>query len=324
MQAEMADMQRLDEPTKDIGATVVTIGNFDGVHRGHQSLISLSQELARAKHLRLVVMTFDPHPRQVLARGNEPHQVITDLDDKLAILAGLEVPYVRVLPFTTEFSQIPAERFLVEELANRLQAECVVVGEDFSFGQGARGTAQTLAAWGAATGIEVVIAEPVFDHSGEKISSSRVREAIRIGDMDRAMALLGRPFTLRTPIVSGAGRGAQMGVPTANMEIGSDRLMPPFGIYAGLAWITPAVTMPAVASWGVRPTFGDLKRPLLEVHVIGHHQDFVGEMLHFGFLRRLRDEQKYDRTEDLVRQMHVDIAEANACYHASPWGSPGV
>ena len=314
-------MQRLDGAIgRTVQNAVVTIGNFDGVHLGHQALIERGTELSRHLGGELVVVTFDPHPRSVLGSA-KGRFVISPLDLKLERLAELGVEYVKVMPFTRPFAETPAQTFMNEELDGRLPVRWVVVGENFAFGKGGQGTPALLAHWGMARGIGVSVVPPKRDREGKPISSTRVRQAIQQGDFEGAEALLGTSFRVRAQVASGAGRGSQMGVATANLEVADDWLMPPYGIYAGsVARQGGEAGLAAVASWGLRPTFGDLDRPLLEVHVIENELQLRGEMLTFSFIRRLREERRYDRVDDLIRQMGDDIANAKAVWLAKANG----
>ena len=306
-------MERIEEGVRVARPTVVTIGNFDGVHLGHRHLLARAQAMAEGMGRDLVVVTFDPPPRTVL----EPEAtgyVITAIDIKLELLADLGVRWVKVLQFTPEFSRIPAKRFLEEELGEKLQVQGIVVGQDFSFGHRGRGTPALLRAWGASRRVAVEVVEAVADEDGTAISSSRVRAAVRRGDLAAVEELLGRPLQVCGHVVSGAGRGRQIGVPTANVPIDRYQVMPPYGIYAGEARVGHKRKDPAVASWGVRPTFGDLTQPLLEVHLIDTDVHLRGELLTFQFGSWLREERNFSEVDELVRQMQEDIVQAKARY----------
>jgi len=299
--------------------TVVTIGNFDGVHRGHQQLIECGRRHAQQLGMDLVAVTFDPHPRTVLKSEPTRSFIITSTAEKQVLLKRLGVSRVDVLAFTKEFSEMTARAFLDEEIGQRLKSRMVVVGHNFTFGRGGQGTPELLHHWGQEHGVEVEVLDPVYDRGGRQISSSRVRAAIAAGELDEAAQLMGRPFQVYASIVSGAGRGRSMGIPTANMAIGIDHIMPPMGIYAGYCVLPSGETAPAVASWGLRPTFADLDQPLLEVHVIDRTDDLTGLPLWFGFVQKIREERYFDRVEDLVRRMQDDVAIARAGYDPARW-----
>ncbi len=306
-------MERIEEMSRLARPTVVTIGSFDGVHRGHRHLIERARAMAGQMGLDLVVVTFDPLPRAVL-EPDATGYVITASDLKLELIAELGGRRVKVIPFTPEFSRISAERFMEEELAESLQVRGIVVGQDFSFGHQGRGTPDLLSAWGASNRVAVEVVSPVADEDGIVISSSRIRAAVRGGDLATAERLMGRPLQARGRVSSGAGRGRKIGVPTANVPIDRYQLMPPYGIYAGEALVGLEGKYPAVASWGIRPTFADLVEPLLEVHLIETERYIVGEQLSFRFGSWLREERTFPRVEELVRQMQEDIIRAKALY----------
>lgn len=291
--------------------TVVTVGNFDGVHRGHQALIAAARRLARDRGHALTVVTFDPHPRLVLRPGTTDY-VITSTPVKLSYLAECGVDQVAVMAFTPAFAQISAGAFLDRELRGRLSAAAVVVGYNFSFGKGGEGTPETLAAWGKVRGVTVRVVGPIVDSVGrEPISSTAIRQAIRSGELTQAERGLGRPFAVEGAVIAGAGRGRQLGVPTANIEVAPEQIMPPFGVYAGWVRLSDGREYPAATSWGLRPTFGDLAQPLVEVHVIGFSGHLVGQRLRFAFMRYLRGESRFATIAELKDQMAKDIAEAS-------------
>lgn len=296
--------ERLDRPT------VVTVGSFDGVHRGHQALLDAARHLAGERGQALTVVTFNPHPRLVL-RPDTTDYVITPTAVKLRYLAGLGVDQVALLAFTPAFARISAGEFLDRELHERLAASAVVVGYNFSFGRGGEGTPETLSAWGRVRGITIKVVGPVADERGAPVSSTAIRQAIRSGALGRAESQLSRPFEIEGVVVPGAGRGRQLGVPTANLEVAAEQVMPPFGVYAGWASLAEGGEYPAATSWGLRPTFGDLAHPLVEAYVIGFSGNLVGKRLRFTFLRYLRGEQRFDSVEDLKAQMAKDIREAS-------------
>lgn len=298
----------------DHRGSVVTIGNFDGVHRGHQQLIALAASQAEARHGECIVLTFDPHPRAILHPEQASSFLITTTAEKTHLLQSFGADRVEVLPFTPEFSSLSARDFLEQEVVGRLHAEAVVVGRNFSFGRGGEGDVAFLRHFGAQNDIAVIVAEPLFDDHGMPISSSRIRASVARGDLLEAERLLGRAFGVQGRVISGAGRGRQMGVPTANLAIGGDHLMPPLGVYAGFVGVGPETTFPAVASWGIRPTFADLSDPLLEVHVIDVEIELAGRTITFSFTGRIRPELRFANVDELMQQMVKDIDLARAWY----------
>jgi riboflavin kinase/FMN adenylyltransferase len=288
---------------------VWVVGTFDGVHRGHQALLDRAREVAAALDETFGVVTFDPPPVAVL-RGPEHVAELTPVEEKLWWLAQRDVPRVEVLAFTSEFAQVTAEAFEDEILAGRLQARAVIEGYNFTYGQGGRGTAATLAAWGRRRGVTVETVPPVT-HGTEPISSSRIRQAVRAGDLPLAAAMLGRPYSLRGPVVHGDGRGREIGFPTANLVPPPTKVMPPYGVYAGRVRLSgeEGTARMAVASWGLRPMFA-VTTPLLEVHVPDLNDNLYGLPLLFEFHFYLRPEQRFADIGQLRRAIADDIAAA--------------
>lgn len=301
-------MQRVNHYRRPHRASVTTIGNFDGVHLGHQRLLAKSQELATKLNLDLVAMTFEPHPLQVLRPDAQPY-LLTPLEQKLEYLDHYGVPWVDVVPFTTDTAAILPLAFLERYLVERLRTAAVVVGYNFTFGAGGLGTPHTIREWGRSRSIQVEVLDPVVTAGDDRVvSSSVIRDLIRRGQVDGAEELLGHRFVVSGEMVAGDGRGRTMGVPTANILPPPQQLMPPFGVYAGMLQTTQGRHQ-SVANWGVRPTFGGID-PVLEIHVLesGHWQ-FSGR-LDFEFVEYLRAEQKFAGTEALVDQIGRDVTQA--------------
>jgi riboflavin kinase/FMN adenylyltransferase len=285
---------------------VVTIGTFDGVHRGHRTLFDRARALADSLGTTWVVLTFDRPPFALLS-SQQGRVEITPLEEKLALLDEAGVPAVGVLVFDRRLARLPPEAFLTDVVSGWLNAAAVVEGSNFTFGAGARGNTVTLRAWAEPRGITVDILPR--RRGIHEWSSTRVRDAIRAGHLAVAEEILGRPAAAVGPVVPGDGRGASIGVPTANVALSPYKLMPPAGVYAGwLAWDDQPARL-AVANWGTRPTFdGDAER--LEVHVPDWTGNLVGRIVRFTFGRYLRGVQRFDGPEALVRQIQSDIAEA--------------
>lgn len=302
-------MQVLTDRDALSGPTVVTIGNFDGVHLGHQALIQRALAVAQQQRQKMLVVTFDPHPASVL-RGPLEHYLITPGALKLHYLDQTGVKWVRLLRFTPEFAQIPAETFLDRILAERLQASAVVVGYNFSFGRGGLGNVALLEEWGHRRRVEIVISPPYRDPGGAAVSSSAIREFIRQGALGQAQALLGHPFAVEGTIMHGDRRGRELQAPTLNLLWPLEQVAPPFGVYAGLATIADNAPRRAVCNFGVRPTFGE-SSPRLEVHLLdvelGEH---YGEFLHLDLLHFMREERKFATPAELVSQIQRDIDES--------------
>lgn len=284
---------------------IITIGTFDGIHPGHQALFAKAQSLSRARQTSWIVVTFDPPPAVLLKHLTVPTQ-LTPLPEKLYWLEQWGVPAVMVMPFTTQLAATEADVFLDQVVGRHLNAQAVVEGADFTFGQGGRGTQEVLKAWAGPRGVDVFVLPKVQGTHGP-FSSSRIRQAVRVGQLAVAAEGLARPYHARGLVVQGDGRGRPLGVPTANIALPPGKLMPPPGIYAGHAHISQD-QKPAVASWGFRPTF-EGQDARLEVHVLDVDRDFLGQVMGFDFEYFLRPEQRFPSVLDLVRQMHLDIEQ---------------
>ena len=295
---------------------VVAIGNFDGVHRGHRALVEAARERAAALGAPLGVVTFEPHPREVLTPERAPPR-LTPFRIKARILAELGVDHLFALAFNQHLMRKSPEQFVHDVLAGGLGVRHVVVGFDFRFGHKRAGDTDTLDALGDEYGFGVTRIEPVA-WRGEVCSSSRVREAVASGDVALARDLLGHPFPVEARVVAGERRGRALGYPTANLRPGRRGLWPADGIYAvRAAWDTDLPTWhEAVASLGVRPTFGGGER-LLEVHVFDRDVDLYGRRVCCAFIERLRAEERFATIEDLKAQMERDSAAARAALAAA-------
>ncbi|MDP2674093.1 MAG: bifunctional riboflavin kinase/FAD synthetase [Dehalococcoidia bacterium] len=296
----------------------VTIGKFDGVHRGHQHLIARLIERARAENLASVVIILYPSPTTVLRPGTAVNY-LTSLEERLELLRQLGPDSVGILPFTSEMAQLSARDFvalLMEELRMRL----LLVGPDFALGRNREGTAGLLRKIGGELGFRVETAD-LLTRDGEKIGSSAVRQALAAGDVEEVARLLGRPFSLRGPVVAGAHRGAGLGFPTANIAIGLDRALPAFGVYVTRAYVREGEYR-SCTNVGVRPTFDSEPRPTVEAFIIAFDGDIYGQEVRIDLLHRLRDELKFDSVDELVAQMHRDIADTRE-YFARLGGGRG-
>jgi riboflavin kinase/FMN adenylyltransferase len=250
-------------------------------------------------------VTFDPHPLQVLSPENAP-PLLTTTETKAALVADLGVEELLAIPFTREFARQSADDFCTAVLAAGLAARRVSVGENFRFGHGARGDAGTLRAHAE---FETVVV-PLVAQAGDAISSSRIRELVTAGDIATAGELLGAPYRLVGDVMPGDARGRELGMPTVNLGLPPESVIPAPGIYAGRAH-GPALdgNVAAAISIGVRPTFEDEGDLRVEAHLIGYEGDLYGEHVVLEFLQRLRDEEKFDSVEDLQRQMREDVEQ---------------
>jgi riboflavin kinase/FMN adenylyltransferase len=292
---------------------VATIGNFDGVHRGHQAILARVLERARAQGGTSVAITFDPHPLKVLAPGRAP-DLITTRRQKLALIAAAGIDAVLVLRFDAALAATGAEEFVESCLRGALGLREVYVGANFNFGRGREGTADTLVALCAARGMTAGKVEEVR-FLGSPVSSSRIRRAVRAGEVELAGELLGRPFAVEGTVAHGAGRGAGLGFPTANLKSGSE-LMPQDGVYVTRT-LAGSKSLPSVTNIGTRPTFAD-QAFAVETHLLDEHLDLYGQSIEVSFLGRLRQELRFPTVEALVEQVRKDVDRARAWFAANP------
>jgi len=302
-----------------VGAPLaIAIGNFDGVHRGHQELLRVARARARAIGGEATVLTFNPHPARVFAPALAP-PLIVSLERRLELLADAGADVAIVEPFTAAFAALEAEAFLRDVLVARLGAREIVVGYDFSFGRGRRGTPAMLHALGPELGLGITIIEPV-SIDGLPCSSTKVRELVLEGRVEGAALLLGRPVEITGAVVRGAGRGRGLGVPTANVAPEAE-LLPRLGIYAARAHVLDdagAVVSShrAALSVGSNPTFTRTS-PMgpsvtVEAYLLDFDGDLYGQRLRLDVTHRLRDERRFDSTEALVAQIATDVTEVRA------------
>jgi len=287
-------------------SAAVAIGNFDGVHLGHRALIDRARVLAHAHDARTVVLTFDPHPSYVLSPQAAP-MMLTSLDRRLELLGAAGADVVVVEPFTRELASAAAHAFIDDVVLHSLRATAIVVGYDFSYGAGRAGTTEALRIHGNRAGIEVDVV-PAVEVGGEVASSTRIRAALRDGNLATAERLLGRCWDVDGVVIHGAKRGRTIGVPTANIRPDCPLFLRP-GIYAVRLEVDGA-SLPAVASLGTNPTFVEGGGLVLEVHVLDWDGDLYDRRVRTTFVARLRDEVKFDSVDALVRQIRADIAAA--------------
>lgn len=292
----------------------VTIGAYDGVHLGHQALISDLRRRARDSGRASVVVTFDRHPAMVVRPESAP-LLLTDLHQKLELLAATGVDYTLVVHFDRARAEESAEDFVTEVLVGCLRARGIVVGEDFHFGHGRKGNVALLRAMGAEHGFEVEGKRLVPDDDGRiPVSSTRIRTLISEGRVHEAERLLGRRHQVRGVVEPGDGRaGPLLGYPTANVAVPADILLPANGIYAGWYGRPDGSVYAAALSVGLRPTFYPEGGPrLLEAHLLDFDGSLYGEVARIDFAGWMREEEKFDNVEDLVRRMEGDVATARS------------
>jgi riboflavin kinase/FMN adenylyltransferase len=291
---------------------ILTIGNFDGVHLGHQSIFQRVREKAEEIGGESVVYTFDPHPVEVLAPERKP-LLITPLDEKLRLIEEQGIDVTICAPFTEKFASQPPEDFVKNVLVDQIKIRHIFVGQNFRFGQNRRGNIALLIDLGAKWGFHAEMIESVR-LEGTVVSSTRIREFVLIGEMEEAKKLLGRPYSLSGEVIHGHGRGSRkLGFPTANLKP-TGRLFPKSGIYAVWA-IHKGRRYDGVANLGWNPTFQDQKFSI-EIHILNFDRDIYGENLRVEFVRRLRDEVTFRGPEELIAQIKKDIAQAEKIFRA--------
>lgn len=296
----------------------VTIGNFDGVHLGHQAVIQQLVDRARERSLPACVVTFEPHPREFFAPERAPIR-LSRLREKITHIRALGVERLLVLRFDRALVEQSPDAFVDDLLCAELGVGHIVVGDDFRFGRQRAGDFPLLERMGAKRGFGVEAAT-TYCVSGERVSSTRVRDALAAGDLATAERLLGRPYTISGRVVHGEKLGRQLGYPTANLRLG--RHAPPVtGVFAVVAWHADGRGLPGVASLGWRPTV-DGKEPLLEVFAFDMSEDLYGAHLRVELLERIRPEVRFDSLDELTEQMHRDAAAARRTLAGRTTGAP--
>jgi riboflavin kinase/FMN adenylyltransferase len=302
--------------------TAITIGAYDGVHLGHRAVIGEVCRMAAERGLRSAVVTFDRHPASVVRPESAP-LLLTDLEQKLELLAETDVDYVVVVRFDEERAHEPAEEFVTEILVQGLGARLVVVGEDFHFGYQRKGNVDLLAEMGglhefAVTGLDLVGADGSPADADGQVSSTAIRRALVEGRLHEANAMLGRPHEVRGVVSDGDKRARDLGFPTANVSVAGDRMLPADGIYAGWYERPDGSVHPTAISLGRRPTFYETAdASLLEAHLLDFAGDLYGEEAKVRFVARLRDEVKFDSVDALVVQMAADCDQARELLRTS-------
>jgi len=286
----MANIEVTSLPDASPRPRDVAIGTFDGVHRGHQAVIEGAD----------TVLTFDPHPLEVLHPAALP-KLIMPFEVKRDVIEGLGVRELVVIPFDREFSMVSSEGFIEEVLIERLAAARVSVGENFRFGAKAKGDPAMLA---ARPEFETRVV-PLVEVDGETVSSTRIRALVAAGDMEGARHCLGAPFMVEGKVVEGDQRGRELGFPTANIVPDDCLVIPGHGVYAAFA-----NGVPAAVNVGVRPTFDSGRGVLIETYLIDREEDLYGATLRVAFVERLRGEKRFASVEELIAQMRIDVEDA--------------
>ena len=295
---------------------VIAVGNFDGVHLGHGKVISKAAEIAREEGAALGVMTFEPHPRELLSKSNEPFR-LTPFRAKTEAIASLGVDIIYVLKFNQDLANLEAQDFIKNVLVEGLRAKHIVVGYDFAFGSGRKGEINLLKEKSSTGEFKVTSVEKAEDENGP-FSASAARQYIKLGDVKSAQSILGRPWQVLGRIRYGDQIGRSLGFPTANLSV-KNILKPKSGIYAVWAGIGIKESdqnikidwQPGAAYVGRRPTF-DKSEELLEVHLLDFNYQIYGQLLRVAFISWIRGDEKYENSEDLKKQMYLDCQHARA------------
>jgi riboflavin kinase/FMN adenylyltransferase len=306
----MQILRHIGERSHELVGSVVTLGNFDGIHLGHQALIAGAVSDSKKLALPSVVLTFEPHPLSVLAPDRAPKLILAH-KDKMQLLQTFGVDIVAVQHFDLAFAALSAEDFVRDLLVRRLKARKIWVGKDLRFGQGRSGEVEDLRRWGRELGFEVAVVEPILV-DGNRVSSSRIREFLRDGRVDAVKTMLGRYHFISGRVVEGHRRGKDLGFPTANLSSRAE-VLPLDGIYATLFRLGPRVLL-SVSSVGLNPTFGAGPRTV-ESFIMGFDENIYGEAAQLSFVKRIRNEIKFSSVSDLVAQIRNDVRDAEAILH---------
>jgi riboflavin kinase/FMN adenylyltransferase len=285
---------------------VLTVGNFDGLHVGHQEILRIVTERARSRGGEAAVYTFEPHPRKVLRPADAP-KLLTTLEQKLELIEAAGVDVAIVERFDAAFAQRSAEGFVREVIHERIRPQEVYVGYDFRFGHDREGSMRTLTELGPHLGFAVTIV-PEVTVGGRDVNSTRIRELLAEGRVEQARELLGRPYEVRGRVVEGDRRGRTLGFPTANLAP-ENEVLPARGVYAGVLRVRDGSTpgeLPAVVNVGRRPTFQEAGEVVAEAHVIDWRGDLYGQRVELAFLHHLREERRFADVEGLKHQIAAD------------------
>jgi len=304
---------------KNVPATAVTIGNFDGIHAGHQAMLQRLVENAHAMGLVPCVLTFEPHPREFFTPEQAPAR-LTSLREKLELFEGFGIEHAHICRFTRDFSRLSAQDFIERILVQGLNARWLLIGDDFRFGAKRTGDYAMLVEAGQRYGFEVVAMHSVMVE-GLRASSTAVRESLVTGNLSLARQLLGRPYSVSGRVVHGDNLGTQIGFPTANIQLKHNK--PPLaGIFAVELSGLQGGILKGVASLGVRPTVKQNGKPTLEVHLFDFDQNIYGSHVQVDFLHKLRDEEKYPDLDTLIAQIGRDVENAKSFFNRRDAESP--
>jgi riboflavin kinase/FMN adenylyltransferase len=299
----------------DVQATVLAVGTFDGVHRGHRDVLDRLVVRAEALGLRSVLVTFDPHPLEIVNPAAAP-LLLTVGEEKREVLAESGIDYLAVVAFTPALARLSAEEFVSQVLRERFRMKHLLMGYDHGFGRNREGDVEVLQTLGERDGFHVEVVAPVANGDGRPISSTMIRQAVAGGDLEHATHALGRPYSVGGRVVPGAARGRGMGFPTINLALPSARkLLPPQGVYA-VRVQTPGGAHGGMLNLGPRPTFGD-ESVGIEAHLFDTSGDWYGAWVRVDFIARLRDTQKFATPSALVEQLQRDEVGARQALAAS-------
>ena len=296
---------------KPLRDTMLSIGVFDGVHLGHQRLLTHLRDEAKHSNRLSGVITFKSHPEVVLG-GENRLLWLNDLETRISLIRHLGIDIVVALPFSSELARLPANRF-IQLIKEHLRMRGLIVGPDFALGRNREGDADKLRILGREMDFSVEVI-PVVVIDGLVVSSSTIRQALAVGDMKKVEKMIGRFFSLGGLVVSGDRRGRSLGFPTANLDIEADQALPSDGVYATITHIDDN-SLPSVTNIGVRPTFGGKKR-LVETYILDFQDDLLGRKLIIDLVDKLRDEQRFDTVEELKAEMTKDVERARQILEA--------
>jgi riboflavin kinase/FMN adenylyltransferase len=301
---------QIEEIIQPFKAAVITIGNFDGVHIGHQALFHEVVEKADAIDGTSIAMTFEPHPMRVLKKNNHP-PLITLYEQKEELIKRAGIDVLICIPFTREFASLSAEAFIKDLLVAKIGMQAIIVGEDYTFGKNREGNLTVLKSYASQIGYEVVVGDWIKagQNLPDRISSTRIRELVMSGEVEPACKMLGRHYQIRGSVVKGRDRGGKLlGIPTANLKL-QDELCPKTGIYAVTVDHRNRLYK-GVANIGYSPTFED-NEFTVEVHLLKFNSDIYGEKIRINFIERIRDEKKFANISELTAQINQDIETAH-------------
>ena len=293
---------------------VLTVGTFDGVHLGHRKIISRLHDLATQIHGESVIFTFDPHPRKIVAPDETNLRLLTTLDEKIELFARAGIDHLIIYPFTPEFAQLTYEQFVEQILVGQIHTKSLVVGYDHKFGKGREGDFELLRNLADRLGFQIEKLDVLLMNESN-VSSTKIREAIQVGDFDTANAYLGYPFALHGTVVEGQKLGRQIQFPTANIEASDpDKIIPGYGVYAVQAKVLNQ-TYRGMLNIGSRPTVNhNADHRSIEVYLLDFDADIYGEHLELIFFRKLREEQKFGSLDELKGQLAKDKSETIAYF----------